>query len=268
MELWHIILLALIQALTEFLPVSSSGHLGLFGFFLGMPYQGVTFDLALHLGTLLAVLFYFRREVLVLIRGTLAIRPGRALDDTQRLAVGLALTTIPAVIVGLAMGESLADKLRHPLLIAVNLIVFGLLLWAAERWSRADKREHDVTLRHAVLIGLAQALALIPGTSRSGVTMTAAMGLGLTREAAARYSFLMSIPVTAMAVAYGALQLARHPHHWSAQEMLLGAGISGVAGVLVIHFLLAVVRRVGTGPFVIYRLAMGAFVIAWYYWHR
>lgn len=265
MELSHVVILALIQALTEFLPVSSSGHLALAGFFFGWPYQGLTFDLALHLGTLAAVLAYFRRDFAHLTRATLAIRPGRPLDVMQRLAVGLALSTIPAAIAGLAMGERLAEALRDPRLIAVNLIVFGVVLYLAERLGHGTRREADVGPARALAIGAAQILALVPGTSRSGITMSAALALGLTREAAARYSFLMSVPITALAIAHAVMTMVRANEAVAWREMIVGIVISGVAGIAVIHLLLGVVRRVGTWPFVVYRIALGVVILAWFY---
>ncbi len=262
MELWHVVVLALIQALTEFLPVSSSGHLGLYGFFFGLPYQGLTFDLALHLGTLLAVIAYFRRDLLLLVRETLALRSLSGMNPTQRLAVGIVVSTIPALIVGASMPDAFVASLRHPVLIAINLIVFGLLLGLADRYGRGTRREDSVGPRDALIIGAAQALALIPGTSRSGITLTAGLALGLDRSAAARYSFLMSVPITALATAHGAATLARSPEQFAWHEMLIGAAIAAVAGVAVIHVLLGILRRIGTWPFVIYRVLLGIVVLA------
>src|SRR5688572_24825892 len=211
MDVIQILILALVQALTEFLPISSSGHLVLASYFLGWDYQGIAFDLALHFGTLLAVLLYFRRDLFGILFEVLRRRPGRPLNALQRLGFGLALSTIPAVIVGASMGDAGALLLRHPLVIAANLVLSGVLLGVADRRTRdnrfqqatadadfvedADAVFSRTTLKQAFLIGCAQALALVPGTSRSGITMTAGLFLGLTRAAAARYSFLMSVPV-------------------------------------------------------------------------
>jgi undecaprenyl-diphosphatase len=262
MDLWTVVVLALIQALTEFLPVSSSGHLGLYGFFFRVSYQGLTFDLALHLGTLLAVVAYFRRDLVVLARELFALRSLSGMNPTQRLGVGIVVSTIPAVIVGASMPDAFVESLRHPALIAINLIVFGLLLGLADRHGRGLRREESVGPRDALIIGAAQALALIPGTSRSGITMTAGLALGLDRSAAARYSFLMSVPITAMAAAHGAMTLVRSPEGFAWHEMLLGATIAAVAGVVVIHWLLGILRRVGTAPFVVYRVLLGLLVLA------
>lgn len=281
MDILHILVLALIQALTEFLPISSSGHLALASHLFGWEYQGIAFDLALHFGTLLAVLGYFRKDLFALAREVLRWRPGRPMNPMQKLGLGLALATVPAVLVGLLMGDAGALVLRHPVVIAVNLVVFGVLLWIADRKTRDTRFQRAtasadfvedaqavfsrMTLKQALLIGCAQALALVPGTSRSGITMTAGLFLGLTRAAAARYSFLLSVPVMILAVVHSLWEL-RHgtaPVAWG--DMALGAAISAVAGLGVIHLFLGVIRRVGVGPFVLYRIALGLFVLGWFF---
>jgi undecaprenyl-diphosphatase len=283
MDVIHIIVLALVQALTEFLPISSSGHLVLASYFLGWDYQGIAFDLALHFGTLLAVLLYFRADLLAIARDVLRWRPGAPMTPMQRLGLGLAISTVPAVIVGAAMGDAGALVLRHPLVIAANLVVFGLLLGYADRKrpaAGAPQAAADadfagdanavfarMTLRQAALIGAAQALALVPGTSRSGITLTAGLFLGLTRAAAARYSFLMSVPVMVLAIVHSLWELLRAeggaPIAW--HDFALGALISGVAGLGVIHVFLGVIRRAGVRPFVIYRVLLGVFVAFWFF---
>jgi undecaprenyl-diphosphatase len=284
LEFLHILILALVQALTEFLPVSSSGHLVLASLFLGWDYQGLAFDLALHFGTLLAVLVYFRSDFLALLLEVLRWRPGHVLNPMQRLALGLALSTVPAAIVGLAMGEAGANLLRHPLTIGFCLVLFGILLGLADRNARgngvrqvaadADFVEGanavfaHMSLRQAFLIGCAQALALIPGTSRSGVTMTAGLFLGLTRAAAARYSFLMSAPVMVLATAHGVMELVLSEERVVWGDFALGALISAIAGVVVIHGFLKIIRRIGVMPFVIYRVALGLGVLVWYFLAR
>jgi undecaprenyl-diphosphatase len=283
MDPLHVIVLALVQALTEFLPISSSGHLVLASYFLGWDYQGIAFDLALHFGTLLAVVGYFRKDLFAIARELLRWRPGHALNALQRLGLGLGISTIPAVIVGATMGDAGALLLRHPLLIAANLVVFGLLLGWADRRTRARFQAATadadfvedanavfsrMTWTQALLIGCAQALALVPGTSRSGITLTAGLFLGLTRAAAARYSFLMSVPVMILAIVHSAWEM-RHvdtPIAWG--DFALGAAISGVAGLGVIHVFLGVIRRMGVQPFVIYRVLLGTLIVLWYFAHR
>lgn len=274
MDFLQILILALVQALTEFLPVSSSGHLVLASEFFGWVYQGLAFDVALHVGTLAAVAIYFRRDLASLAVQGLKWRPGAPLDADQRLLVALAIGTIPGGIAGLAMGEEGAMIVRQLPVIAAALIVFGLLLGWADRRARASRTEDDyhapasavfgdIGFFTAFLIGCAQALALIPGTSRSGVTMTAALLLGLSRAGAARYAFLLSVPIMILAGLHGAWELVRSGEgvHWG--DFALGMVISAAAGVVVIHFFLRVLRRVGTAPFVIYRVALGAFVLVW-----
>ena len=262
MPTWYVLLLAIVQAITEFMPISSSGHLGLAGFFFDLPYQGLTFDLALHLGTLFAIVAYFWRDLWAIGRETLALRSFANPSPLQRMGIGIALSTIPAALVGVAMPDAFTESLRTPVLIAINLIVFGVLLGLADRKGAQVRDAASLSYRDALLIGAAQALALIPGTSRSGVTMTAAMALGLTRDAAARYSFLMAVPITALACAHGALGFARGDEAFDAKAMVLGIVVSAVAGVAVIHFLLAILRRLGTAPFVVYRIALGLVVLA------
>ncbi len=260
MDILQLIILALIQALTEFLPVSSSGHLALASFFLGWAYQGLVVDLALHLGTLLAVLVYFRDELIKVAAATLHIRRGRPLAPEQRLVVGIVLASVPAGLVGMLLDDGLVEALRHPLLIATMLVVFGLLLLAGDR-RRGERDELSLSLREAFLIGLAQTFALIPGTSRSGVTMTAALFLGLSRTAAARYSFLLSIPVTAAASLHGVLEVARDSSAVGWNTFFTAAVLAAVFGFIVIHLFLGVVARVGATPFVVYRLLLALVVV-------
>ena len=265
MELSHILLLALIQAITEFLPVSSSGHLGLIGFLFGWDYQGVSFDLALHFGTLLAVLGYYRQDLATIATAMLQRDRSEHGRVQHRLGIGLALTTIPAIIVGAAMGEETAAALRVPSLIAINLIAFGVLLGVADRSGGHTRGVFDLSLKEALMIGAAQALALIPGTSRSGVTMTAALFLGLDRHEAARYSFLMGVPITAAACTHGALEMYKSGETLAWADFAIGAAVSAVAGVACIHFLLHFLRRLGLMPFVWYRIALGLTVLGLVY---
>ena len=275
MDVFQIVLLALIQALTEFLPVSSSGHLVLASLFFGWAYQGIAFDLALHVGTLVAVVLYFRRDVWDLAAAALAWRPGRPLTARQRLAFGLALGTVPGALVGALLGNSGALLLRHPLLIATMLAVFGLLLGLASRRAPAptggetadevDAVFARMSFRDAFLIGCAQALALVPGVSRSGVTMTAALFLGWNRVAAARYAFLLSIPIMAGAGGYELAGLLASGESVAWGDFALGMLVAAGSGLLVIHLFLGILRRIGVAPFVVYRLLLAAVVVAWWF---
>lgn len=267
MDLIQLIILALIQALTEFLPVSSSGHLAMAGYFLGWEYQGLVIDLALHCGTFIAVAVYFRDELLRIVRQCLLIRPRTPLNADQRLGIGIVVATIPAGLVGLLLGDSGATALRHPLLIASTLAGFALLLWWADSTRRGARDEYSVSIGQALFIGAMQALALIPGVSRSGITMTAALYIGLNRTAAARLSFLISVPVTALAAAHGAMEILSGASSVRLDTFFLGAVLSAVFAFVVIHFFLRFVQRLGALPFVIYRLLFAAAIVA-LYWAR
>ena len=184
------IVLAIVQGLSEFLPISSSGHLILVPHFFGWQDQGLAFDVAIHMGTLLAVVSYFRVQLLAMLRAWFVSLAGRELTPDGRLAWCVVLGSIPVAVVGWLFGDVIERLLRNPLFVAATLSGFGLLMWLADRLGRRQRDEYSVGWRDALLIGCAQALALMPGTSRSGVTMTMARTLGLTREGAARFSFL------------------------------------------------------------------------------
>lgn len=257
MELLHIIWLSLVQGLTEFLPVSSSAHLILVPSLLGWPDQGLAFDVAVHLGTLIAVLCYFRRDIVTLFLAWLASMSQRRMTAEARLAWGVILGTIPAGLVGLAFKDFIEESLRSPLVIATTTIVFGLLLWLADKRSRLERDEYSLSWQDFLVIGGAQAMALIPGTSRSGITITAALLLGLTREAAARYSFLLSIPIivlSGLGVTRDLLE-STAPVDW--QALILGTVIAAISAFVCIHYFLAFINRIGMTPFVIYRLLLG-----------
>ncbi len=262
MDILIVILLALVQALTEFLPISSSGHLALAGFFFGWDYQGLVMDLAVHLGTLVAVVLYFRDDLLRIARELLAVRPGRPLDAEQRLGLGVGIATVPAALVGVSMSDGFAESLRHPLLIAATTAGFAVLLWWADAKHRGTRDEYTVGFGGALFAGAMQALALVPGVSRSGITMTAALMMGLSRTAAARYSFLMSIPITALATAHGVKEVITGESPVIAETFLAAAVLSGVFAFIVIHWFLRVVQAIGALPFVIYRLVFAAVVVA------
>lgn len=256
------IVLALVQAVTEFLPISSSGHLILIPHLLGWPDQGLPFDILANTGTLLAVAVYFRRDLLEIVRSALtAPRIWRSeAPPAARLGWYLALGTLPAVVVGLAIHRWVEGAGRRPLLVAVNLIAYGLLLLWADRRARQERTEADLTWKTALLVGAAQALALVPGTSRSGITLTALLLLGFTRPAAARFAFLLAVPVGILAAGkdLGEHLLGIAPvafGGWLAP--LAVVGVSAAAGYLVIAWLLAWLRRRSLAPFVLYRVAFG-----------
>jgi undecaprenyl-diphosphatase len=264
MELLQIVLLALLQGLTEFLPISSSAHLILFPKLSGFADQGLAFDVSVHVGTLAAVVWYFRRELITMTRDWLAsiARRERVGDSNLMWAVGFG--TIPVGLAGLLFQDAVETTLREPLVIAIATIFFGLLLWWADRQGKRERSEHTIGWREVVVIGVAQAIALIPGTSRSGITMTAGLMMGLTRAAAARFSFLLSIPVIMLAGGLNALELvqAAEPVDWN--SLLLGSVISAVSAYLCITLFLQLLERIGMLPFVIYRLLLGVVLLAIY----
>lgn len=264
MDLVHIILLALIQGLTEFLPVSSSAHLILVPRLAGWADQGLAFDVAVHVGTLGAVVLYFRRQLMPMGRDWFTSFVTRKPTRDARLAWAVVLGTIPAGIAGILLNDLIEDHLRSPLVIATTTVVFGVLLWLADMRRKQNRDEHDLNFLDIIIIGLAQALALIPGTSRSGITITAALCLGLDRQSAARYSFLLSIPVIAAAGLLQTSKLIQHaaPVDWGA--MMLAVAIAGASAYAVIHYFLKLIAQLSMMPFAVYRLILGAFLFYLY----
>lgn len=261
MDWAQLLTLAVIQGITEFLPISSSAHLILVPYLADWPDQGLGFDLAVHLGTLAAVVLYFRRELRRMMRDSWRSLADRQHVGESRLAWAVIWGTIPVGISGLLLKDAVESTLRSPSVIILTTISFALLLWWADRHP-GDRSEHRITWRDWLIIGCAQAIALIPGTSRSGITITAGLLMGLSRDAAARFSFLLAIPVTALAGGLEMFELARAatPVYWS--EFLAGAALSGITAFACIHYFLRWLGRFGLLPYVIYRLALGAVLIA------
>ena len=266
---WQALALGLVQGLTELLPISSSGHLILVPWAAEWRYLQAdddfnqTFDVALHLGTLVAVALYFRRDVALLVRAVIRSARRRSVETpSERLAWLIVVATIPASVVG-ALGEGLiVEHLGEPWQIAILLAVFAAVLWVADR-SRAERRIGDVSLRDAVVVGLAQMLALAPGVSRSGVTISAARFLGLDRDSAARFSFLLLLPTTLGAVVWKGLNdivLGDLPPG-STGPFVVGALAAAVSGLVAIWALLGYVRRHTYSVFVVYRLLLAAAVL-------
>jgi undecaprenyl-diphosphatase len=265
MDWVQVVVLALAQGLTEFLPVSSSAHLILVPIVADWPDQGLAFDVAVHVGTLGAVISYFRTELRAMASDWVrSLRERRDVGDS-RLVWYVGFATVPVGLAGL-LGAALGDEaLRSPLVIAAATIVFGLLLWWADRHGGGDRDEHSLGLRDAMVIGAAQALALIPGTSRSGITMTAGLFLGMSREGAARFSFLLSIPVIVLAGAVKGLEAFSDPGPSGLVATLTGAVLAWLAAYLGIGAFLRLVARIGLMPCVVYRLALGALLLTVYY---
>ncbi|MCW9052586.1 MAG: undecaprenyl-diphosphate phosphatase [Motiliproteus sp.] len=265
MDLGYIILLAVIQGITEFLPISSSAHLILPAQLLGLADQGLAFDVAVHVGTLSAVLFYFRRDFSLLIYGWLRqVRGGRS-SQHARLGWALIIGTIPAILAGLAFNDFIEQNLRSTLVIAATTILFGVLLGYADITRTEVRKNRDMTFKDVVIIGCVQALALIPGTSRSGITITAGLMLGLTRNAAARFSFFLSVPLIMAAGSYKGLELFQQGDQAQWSAVILGAILAAISAYACIHWFLKLLNRLGMMPFVIYRLLLGAALLAMYW---
>jgi undecaprenyl-diphosphatase len=261
------IVLGLVQGITEFAPVSSSGHLILVPWMFGWhivddPALNKTFDVALHMGTFVGAVIYFRHDLWVYIKAFFASCAARAIrSPDERLAWALVIGTIPGVIAGVALESVIEDKLGQPVIIAVMLAVFGVVLYVVDRVARQDRELDSVGVRTGLFVGVAQALALQPGVSRSGVTITASRLIGLNREAAARFSFLLALPIIAGAGAVKALDLAQHGFQGYGPQFLAGFIAAGVSGFMVIWFLLRYLRTHNFLIFMIYRLAVAAVVI-------
>jgi undecaprenyl-diphosphatase len=253
----QILVLAVIQGLTEFLPVSSSAHLILGGHLFGWPDQGLVFDVATHLGTLIAVVFYFRKDLFGMVDAWLHEPRNDQDTESRRLGLYLAAASVPGLLVGFLAHDLVEFYLRDLRIIAWATIGFGLLLWVSDALGKRRYEVRDIGLGQALLIGLAQCLAMIPGTSRSGITMTAARFLGMTTDAAARFSFLLAIPIVAAAGGYGMLKVAtgEAPINWL--QFMLAVGVAAIAGWACIAVFLKLLKKVGLVPFVLYRLALG-----------
>ncbi len=264
MPLHHLLVLAIIQGLTEFLPVSSSGHLVVTSRVLGWQDQGLVIDIAVHVGTLLSVALYFWRDVMRVIRGTFRLLTFRGGSDA-RIAIMLLIATLPILAAGFLARDLVSQAFRSVEIIAWATIGFALLLWFADRVGMTVIRMEHIGPFSALAIGIAQVLALIPGTSRSGITMTAARFMGMERPEAARFSLLLSIPTIAGAGTLAGLEV------WEAGDIALGYDallavlLSFVAGIASIAAMMRWLQSAGFGPFVVYRLALGILLLYWLY---
>ena len=257
----QIIVLAIVQGLTEFLPISSSGHLVLVPSIFDWADQGLVFDIAVHFGSLVAVCLYFRSDLAGLVRGGLQLLGRRNETLESRLALAIVIGTVPAAIAGLMFAGWIEANLRSPLVVVYTLAGYAILLAAADRFGRRSRNIASVGLRDAVVIGLAQALALVPGTSRSGVTITAAMTLGLQRKDAARFSFLLSVPVILLATVYKLASLLFDGTHIEWATLGVAALMSAFVAYLSIEFFMRFVNAIGLLPFAIYRLILAGVII-------
>ena len=257
----QIVVLAIVQGLTEFLPISSSGHLVLVPYLVEWTDQGLAFDVAVHFGSLVAVCVFFREDILGLLRGTGQLLGGNLAMPQANMALAIGLATIPAAVAGLLFASWIEANLRDPSVIVYTLAGYGILMALADRYGRSEQIIADVRIRDAFLIGCAQALALVPGTSRSGVTITAARLMGFKRQDAARFSFLLSAPVILLATLYKGFELVvgEAPVPWG--ELAIGALVSAIVAYLSIEFFMRFVTRIGLLPFAVYRLILAAVII-------
>lgn len=259
MEWTQVIVLALLQGLLEFLPISSSAHLILPAQLTDWPDQGLAFDIAVHVGTLIAVIAFFRQELVDYARGSVQSLAERRLNDDASMVLKLALATLPIVVFGFLLKDWVEVALRNVPVIAVASILFGLLLWYADRRHGART---DVTWRDAAFIGALQVLSIVPGTSRSGITLTAALLLGMSRAAGARFSFLLSIPTiggAGLLLVNDALE-SGHATAWG--HSVAGALIAGVSAYACIRAFIALIDRTGMVPYVIYRVLLGVVLLS------
>ena len=262
MTILQAIVLGAVQGATEFLPISSTAHLILLPWFLGWPDPGLSFDVALHLGTLVALLIYFRLEWIALALSALDLVRGRTDDSNARMALLIIIGTIPGAIAGALFEHKVEDALRSPVVISFTLIVLALVLVAAELKGRRKKSLNEVSTGDAVSVGLAQALAIVPGVSRSGVTITAGLFRGMKRDTAAKFSFYLSTPLVAGAAAKKILDIAKLGLSFEQMTpLIVGIITSGVVGYLAIAFMLRYLQTHNTFLFVYYRIALGIVVL-------
>ncbi len=287
LDFFQVFILAIVQGFTEFLPVSSSAHLIFVPKLLGWPDQGLAFDVAVHIGTLIALLAYFRKELMAMLRDFFSALFGKAkLTANAKLLWAIGFATIPVGIAGILLKETVETTLRSPVVIAVSTIFFGILLFWADfrnqkKYAGCEKSanriqnelqngvqsnklrdEHNINWRDVLLIGLGQTLSLIPGTSRSGITLTAGLMTGLSRESAARFSFLLAIPVIILAGGYEAFSLMRVSEGVDWNALCFGILISAISGYLCIHYFIKLLNSLGVMPFVIYRLLLGLVLLS------
>lgn len=264
MDILYAIFLGLVQGATEFLPVSSSGHLLLAAHFFGVEQASLTFDVVLHLATLVAVLAYFRRDLAALVLAFFGSYGAERGPRERRMAFYICYATVPAVVAGLLLGDYVETVIRSPLLVAFTLSAAGLVLWWAEKKGRRQRSFSSLGFRDIMIIGCAQALALIPGVSRSGATITAGLFLGLNRVAAARFSFLLSTPVIFGAGSYKVMKLLSGPGLDSGQYLFYGAGFmaSAISGYAFIALLMRFVQSHSLAVFAYYRFFLSALVLS------
>ena len=262
MPLIYLLILALVQGLTEFLPVSSSAHLILLPSLMGTEDQGLALDVAVHVGTLFAVIVYFRKDVGLALRGVFDILRGNLKSEGAKLAILLVIATIPVVIAGLILKlTGLADAMRSIAVIGWAMLGFGVVLYWTDQRGKTTRQMHDWTIREALILGLWQALALIPGTSRSGATISGARMLGYGREQAARISMLMSIPTIIASGSLLALDVVGKADWAMAKDASIAAGMAFIAALFALSLMMRLLRSVSFTPYVVYRIVLGVVLL-------
>jgi undecaprenyl-diphosphatase len=266
MPIYQIVVLGIVQGLTEFLPISSSAHLFLTSWALGWNTEGLDFDIMLHLGTLVAVLIYFFRDWVEIIAHGFGLRMGSqaALNENPGLLWMLAIGSIPVGIAGLLFEKQAETTLRTPMVMGTMLILVGILMWMAENSGKLARDLGSISLLDAISVGLGQALSVIPGTSRSGITITAGLFRNLDRETAARFSFLLSTPAIAAAAGKAIYNIHKQHglHDLFSAQFLIGVTVSALTGCLVIGWFLQYLHRATLRPFIYYRIVFGIIVLA------
>jgi undecaprenyl-diphosphatase len=264
MDLFEAVILGIVQGLTEFLPVSSSAHLLMVPWLMGWQEPPFVFDTSLHIGTLVALLVYFRKDVIELLKSFFRVLKTRNITDDKegKLALLILIGTLPAGILGVVFEKMIEKNLHSPYVIVTTLIVLGIVLWAVDIKGKKNRDLDEVTLKDALFIGCAQAMALIPGTSRSGITMTAALLSNFNRETAARFSFLLSIPITAAAALFKLKDLFKME---ITNDLMLnftaGILVSGIVGFLCIKYLLKYLQTNSFAIFAVYRIIIGLILL-------
>lgn len=265
MPMLHIIVLALIQGITELLPISSSGHLILVPDLFGWTDQGIELDVAMHIGSMFALMIYFWKDMLNLFKGFFSVCKLNTESPNARFFVQIVIASIPAIIAGFTLKFFFKDIFRSKEIIVWTLIGYGCVLYIVDRYARQELTMQQITYKNAFIFGLFQALALVPGTSRSGITMTAGRLLGYKRTEAARFSMIMAIPTIFGAGLLTAIDLYKKGNIEFIQDAIIAAALTFIVSYLTILFLMSWLRRSNFTPFVIYRLALGGFLLYWIY---
>ena len=257
MDLLQLVILGLIQGITEFLPISSSAHLIMLPKVMGWQDQGLVNDVAAHVGSLTAVIIYFKKEIRRILVPWITTSPGNSDKNDRQLLMFIVLASLPIMIIGYLFYDFISMHFRNPVIIALASILFGLILWWSDRVGKQLRDINQLGMKDAVLVGMSQVLALIPGTSRSGITMTAGLLLGLDRETAARFSFLLAIPAILMAGGYEAWRYIILGNNTDWPAFFTVAIVAGVSAWLAIHYFLKFLQKTGMLPYVIYRVGLG-----------